>query len=428
MTTITREEQNMLEFLFNKELTKLNDFQLYIAESILGILFELVELKEIAIKGKERYWKDLYLVWGAVRDILLWNDWKDWDLTWNYTPEEFQELLGGWTITEKLGTVFFTTENNLEIEYTPFRTESNYDWRRPWNVSFNANLEEDSLRRDFTVNSLYLDLLNMDIIDLYGWIDDLRNWIVRAVWNPDDRFKEDYLRILRGIRLVTKLNWEIEKETYDSMIRNSTYINELSDERIVDEIFKWFNTNLKDWNNKYLYYLDDFWNKNWLFTNILNVYKKLLHTEIYTLFYYILWKDIKKIKKLAKKFSWRTKKIFVLFHEKLKHKNNWNLIKKLKKDMTIEELALFLFNINITDYSIGDYTKFLVIALNNEILEWRMDKDEAKNIIEMKKVLDKNSIIYDKLILKKLWISIPEWIDKHQIKEFQEEVVLSQFK
>lgn len=204
----------------------------------------------------DNFWYPLYFVGWMVRDSLI--SWKeinlsdDIDITWALTPDEYIELMDKFvwkenhssTITEKVGTVFskFTYQwNTYSVEYTPFRSESNYNQstRKPDNIRFSRSIHDDFIRRDFTINALYYSLSENKIIDLSTGIPDIKNKIIRAVWNPTERFKEDYLRIFRAIRFSAKFYFIIDKETYKAMLDNYTLLNNASTERIAEEFYKW---------------------------------------------------------------------------------------------------------------------------------------------------------------------------------------------
>ena len=179
---------------------------------------------------------DVYLVGWCVRDILLWHDPNDIDIAWPTDPYVIADILGG-SVTEKLWTVFFTFWDE-DIEYTPFRIESDYNGRSPETVRFSKNLEDDAIRRDFTMNSVYINVLTQETIDLHWWVSDINKWLIRAVWNPYDRFNEDFLRIFRAVRFSSKFWFEIEDETYRAMIESSDWISGISKYRTYEELKK----------------------------------------------------------------------------------------------------------------------------------------------------------------------------------------------
>lgn len=200
--------------------------------------------------------EEIFLVWWCVRDLLLKKEINDYDLTGKIKPEKFASVFGG-TITDKMWTVFFTFEW-LELEYTPYRKEGDYNGRKPWEVSFSEKIEEDYIRRDFTINALYYSLKTQEILDYCDWIKDLENKLIRTVLNPIDRFNEDYLRILRWIRFSIKYWFKIEEKTEQAMNTLYKKINELSWFRIKQELFKWI---------KYKWYLEQLL-KYWILETI----------------------------------------------------------------------------------------------------------------------------------------------------------------
>ncbi len=189
---------------------------------------------------------EAYLVGGCVRDLLLKRTPKDWDLTTNATPEEIMTL---WPPDDTFcnndyGTVGVKNDDAEGapfhvVEVTPYRSESGYsDSRRPDRVEFGVSLEEDLKRRDFTVNAIAFDPLTDVMVDLFEGQDDLRKKRLKTVGNPDERFGEDALRMLRAVRLATELNFAIESATMASIVENNVRLSHISIERISDEFYK----------------------------------------------------------------------------------------------------------------------------------------------------------------------------------------------
>lgn len=177
-----------------------------------------------------------YLVGGAVRDLALGKKPNDYDITTNALPEQVKSIFPHVVLTgEKHGTVTVVT-NSGNVEVTTMRKDGIYkDNRRPETVQFTFDIEEDLARRDFTINAM--------AISNDGWIgqeglDDLRKHIIKTVGNPDERFREDALRMLRAIRFSCQLLFEIEDNTLESISRNKLLINNISKERIKDELSK----------------------------------------------------------------------------------------------------------------------------------------------------------------------------------------------
>jgi len=181
-----------------------------------------------------------FLVGGCVRDLILKRKPKDWDIATNARPEEIINLFPSLSFYEnRFGTVAIKTNSKDEtlkiIEVTTFRKEGKYlDFRRPQEVEFTYNLETDLKRRDFTINALAMDIKGK-IIDLFGGLDDLKTKIIKTVGNPEERFREDALRMLRAIRFACELDFIIENNTLKAIKKNSYLIQYISYERIRDE-------------------------------------------------------------------------------------------------------------------------------------------------------------------------------------------------
>lgn len=189
---------------------------------------------------------EAYVVGGPVRDFLMGKEPKDWDMTTNALPEEIQALFPHSFYNNTFGTVTIINDAAEEeslrtVEITTYRTESGYsDSRHPDQVNFTPNLAEDLKRRDFTINAMALRYTDdtEEIVDLFGGKDDLAHKQVRAVGNPDQRFGEDALRLMRAIRFATVLGFEIEEETFASIQKNAAKLSQVSAERIRDEFQK----------------------------------------------------------------------------------------------------------------------------------------------------------------------------------------------
>ncbi|NCS98672.1 CCA tRNA nucleotidyltransferase [Candidatus Parcubacteria bacterium] len=204
------------------------------------------EIIEIAETFKKSGF-EIYLIGGCVRDLLLDIAPKDWDLTTNAKPEEIQELFSDSFYENNFGTVGIKTRSEDEtlkvVEVTPYRKEFGYsDRRRPDKIEFSDNLEEDLKRRDFTINAIAYDPIIKDIKDFYKGQNDLENGLIRTVGNPDERFQEDALRIMRAIRFSAQLGFTIEQNTLNSIVKNKDLLKNISKERIGDEFSKIINT------------------------------------------------------------------------------------------------------------------------------------------------------------------------------------------
>ncbi len=189
-----------------------------------------------------------YLVGGCVRDLLLGREPKDWDLTTIATPEEIVALFPKTFYENEFGTVGVVNEGVEDerlkiIEATPYRIESEYlDSRHPNRVTWGTKVEEDLARRDFTINAIALNLQpttdNQQLIDPFEGQADLEKKIIKTVGKPEERFKEDALRMLRALRLASELDFAIEHETQQAIIDNADLMSKISKERVRDEFLK----------------------------------------------------------------------------------------------------------------------------------------------------------------------------------------------
>lgn len=191
---------------------------------------------------------EAWIVGGCVRDLLIGKEPNDWDITTNATPQEIQAAFPHTYYTNEFGTVGVVNEGEADeklkvIEITPYRLEGKYsDARRPDNVIFSQKLEDDLKRRDFTINALAYSPSKKSLVDLYNGIKDIKDTLLRAVGNPDERFAEDALRILRAIRLSAELDFAIEPATRDAVVKNTSQLGKISKERIRDEFVRILNS------------------------------------------------------------------------------------------------------------------------------------------------------------------------------------------
>ena len=187
---------------------------------------------------KENGYKS-FLVGGCVRDILLNIEPHDYDISTDATPENIKSIFNKvYTVGEKYGTIGVVYDSSI-VEVTTFRKDGQYfDNRHPNNVIFSKDEKDDIMRRDFTINSLMYDPHENKILDLVNGMEDISNKIIKCIGNPEERFSEDYLRILRAIRFSLKYNFNIEKNTKSSIINNNNNINNICIERIFSELSK----------------------------------------------------------------------------------------------------------------------------------------------------------------------------------------------
>ena len=176
---------------------------------------------------------------GCVRDHLLNQPSKDIDIATSATPDEVQSIFPRVTGLEgKCYGVVRVMEDHQTFEVAMFRTDGvSRDGRRPESVQ-KSTPEEDAKRRDFTVNGMFYDPTNEKIIDYVGGQEDLQKKIIRTIGKAEERFAEDKLRLLRAIRFATKLNFEIDPETFREIQNKSSEINAVAVERIRDELDK----------------------------------------------------------------------------------------------------------------------------------------------------------------------------------------------
>jgi len=199
---------------------------------------------------------EAYIIGGCVRDLLLSKKPSDWDVATNALPEQIQEVFPDSFYKNKFGTVTIKNQNpklkiqtphSQEVEITTYRTESKYtDKRHPDEVKFAKTLEEDLKRRDFTVNAMAIKIKSqksnpknqLEVIDLYGGQQDLSDKIIRAVGEPQKRFGEDALRLMRAVRFACQLGFQIEPKTLTAIKENNQWLKAIAKERIRDELVK----------------------------------------------------------------------------------------------------------------------------------------------------------------------------------------------
>lgn len=183
-----------------------------------------------------------YVVGGSVRDFLIERATKDHDIATDASPDEICELFPDAVTVGKAYGVIKVPVKGAEGEHPPmleiatFREDLEYhDHRHPRGVRFSGPVE-DARRRDFTINALFYDPKTSRILDTVGGIDDLKAGVVRAIGNPDERFREDALRLLRAVRFATRLGFSIEPATGEAIQARAKLIGRVSAERIRDEL------------------------------------------------------------------------------------------------------------------------------------------------------------------------------------------------
>lgn len=211
--------------------------------ALLGVQIVMTLPKEIKniLQKLEESGFEAFVVGGCVRDLLLEKEPTDWDVTTNAKPEEIQNIFPDSFYENQFGTVGVKINQEDKtgiVEVTTYRVESKYtDKRRPDAIRFAEKLEEDLKRRDFTINALAMDQKGK-ITDLFQGQKDLKEKVVRAVGNPEERFSEDALRMMRAIRFATTPGFDIEEKTSEVIKKGHALIKIISKERIRDELLK----------------------------------------------------------------------------------------------------------------------------------------------------------------------------------------------
>lgn len=181
---------------------------------------------------------EAYLVGGCVRDKIMGHKPKDYDVTTNATPAQVMELFSE---TIPVGASFGVVRvriDGVEIEVATYRADGDYsDGRRPDTVEFSKTVNEDVVRRDFTLNGLLQDSKG-DVIDLVGGLQDIHNKYISAIGDPIKRFEEDSLRMLRAIRFAARFDFKIEFNTLAALISKASTIKRVSQERITNELLQ----------------------------------------------------------------------------------------------------------------------------------------------------------------------------------------------
>ena len=229
-----------------------NTFMQYLKD-VNNIVIPKEVMMVIAVLQNASY--EAYLVGGCVRDIFMGNVPKDYDITTNATPEEIIGLfpktfyentygtVGVVTCGEDLGTIC-SDESVKIVEVTPYRLESTYsDNRHPDRVLWSKSLVDDLARRDFTVNAMAYDPVTREIVDPFNGQIDIEKRTLRAVGSPDVRFNEDALRLMRAVRFMSQLDFDIETVTRESISKNAKLLKSVSRERVKDEFVKLIMTN-----------------------------------------------------------------------------------------------------------------------------------------------------------------------------------------
>ena len=181
---------------------------------------------------------EAYVVGGCVRDSFIGKTPHDWDICTNALPEQMYNVFRNMHVIDtglQHGTLTVMLDKEA-YEITTYRKDGDYsDHRHPDSVEFVGNLAEDLSRRDFTVNAMAADV-DGNIVDLFDGESDLKNGILRCVGNPDERFQEDALRILRALRFVSRFGFVVDNKTEKTMLKDKGLLREVSAERVAKEL------------------------------------------------------------------------------------------------------------------------------------------------------------------------------------------------
>lgn len=184
--------------------------------------------------------KQGFAVGGCVRDSLMGVTPHDWDMTTDALPEETKAIFSAYRTVDtgiKHGTVLVMLDSH-PVEITTFRVDGEYtDCRHPDSVTFTPDIKSDLARRDFTINAMAYNK-TAGLVDLFGGEDDINNKIIRCVGDPDERFNEDALRIMRALRFSSTLGFTIEEQTKKAIFKNADLLKNIARERISSELLK----------------------------------------------------------------------------------------------------------------------------------------------------------------------------------------------
>jgi len=195
--------------------------------------------REVAARLRERG-HIAYFAGGCVRDIIRGETPKDFDIVTDARPEAVQKIFPRtYAVGAHFG-VIIVLENGFQFEVATFRSDDAYiDGRHPSAVRFSSP-EEDAKRRDFTINGMFYDPVAEEVIDFVGGRSDVAAKLVRAIGDPAQRFAEDRLRMPRAVRFATALDYKIDSQTWDALLASAPSINQISAERIRDELVRIF--------------------------------------------------------------------------------------------------------------------------------------------------------------------------------------------
>ena len=191
-------------------------------------------VKRLRQAGYLAYW-----VGGCVRDLVMGHSPTDYDIATSATPDAVIQLFPrSLTVGVQFGVVIVPQEDHF-YEVSTFRSEGTYsDGRRPDHVTFTTDPRQDAERRDFTINGLLYDPLERTVLDYVNGQSDIRSRLIRTVGSPERRFREDKLRLVRAVRFAARFDFRLENSTQEALLQLAGTINEVSRERIRDELIK----------------------------------------------------------------------------------------------------------------------------------------------------------------------------------------------
>ncbi len=364
---------------------------------------------------------EAFIVGGCVRDYLLNKKPQDYDITTNAFPEKIEDLFDKTIPTGiKHGTVTVLIDKN-PYEVTTYRVDGEYlNNRKPKNVKFVSNIEEDLSRRDFTINAMaYSPYLGFK--DYFNGKDDLKNKLIRCVGNPDKRFSEDALRMLRAIRFSCQLNFKIEKLTAESIKKNFKLIKNISMERIQSEFTKIILSNdpdkglmllrklgfsnflIKEFNNLKLINCYDVYDDIHDTYELINSLPKKLHVRLAGLFYKVYNSEnaVEKCRTILKKLKYDNNTI----------NDTCNLVKNLNNisyNMTRKKLKLLI-------NSVGTENIFDLLNLQKSYLSY-MDEYDTEYIDILKNRVSDILVSKEPIFIKDLAITGNDLINELNYK------------
>lgn len=376
---------------------------------------EIEEGARYIIDKLNEYNFEAYIVGGCVRDSIMNKVPEDWDIATNALPTDVQNIFSKTVPTGiKHGTVTVIV-NKKNYEVTTFRIDGGYlDMRRPEKVTFSKSIIDDLSRRDFTINAMAYSYKSGLIDEFYG-IEDIKNKKISCVGEPDKRFNEDALRILRAVRFSAKLGFDIEVETYISMRKNSENIKKISIERVMNEIEKIIQSDvskmriLEDigilniiFENEVLNYVKyDFKDKANFKKNTDISYENSLKRAL--CFYHV---NTQQLKDILKKLKYSNKDIHstLEIHKVLKS-SEYNLFSRDREyiRIVIKKILRDIGDVNLSKYAI--YSKFVEKKINPclcfDVFDDIIEKGECFSISQLNingRVLIENDIAKGSMI------------------------------